>query len=236
MIELNTSVKKKNMQALWNFNFVLKEAKYDYFVWAAADDLWGETFLEKNMKYLENDEEYVGSISNVIKYGENLKNFESNENDNIIQKEYKKIRKYFRPFEICPIIGNHHERIKKFLKNPSALIIYGLFRTKYLKKSVSAKNFLAADFMIILNILEYGNIVVLDEVLLEYYAGGSSSKGLIYQFKNEQIPLIDVILPYFNFLNFLRKKYGIKFILFNTRCYMLFLGGIISNIREIFFK
>ena len=39
----------RNMGMTWNFNFVLNEAKYDYFVWGAQDDIWHPNFLEKNI-------------------------------------------------------------------------------------------------------------------------------------------------------------------------------------------
>ena len=39
------------MGAYWNFNFLLNKAKTEYFVWAAADDIWNEKFLEKNIPF-----------------------------------------------------------------------------------------------------------------------------------------------------------------------------------------
>ena len=103
-----------------------------------------------------------------------------------------------------------------------------------LKKSIIVKNIAALDFIIILNVLEFGKINVLDEVLMKYYTGGSSSNGFISQFRNKQIPLEDLIFPYFSFLNLSRKKYGVKFLLHNSRFFSLFVGGIISNFRELF--
>ena len=37
----------KNMGAIWNFEFVFKEATGVYFMWAAADDMWAEDWIEK---------------------------------------------------------------------------------------------------------------------------------------------------------------------------------------------
>ena len=39
---------KNNMGPWWNFNFVLKEAKSDYFLWTAGDDYMSENYLESN--------------------------------------------------------------------------------------------------------------------------------------------------------------------------------------------
>ena len=38
---------ENNMGGLWNLNFVLQEASYEYFMWAAVDDYWLSTFIEK---------------------------------------------------------------------------------------------------------------------------------------------------------------------------------------------
>ena len=94
---------KKHVDVIINFYDVLQAAKYDYFVWAAVDDLWKSTFLEKNIIYLENNEDYVCSISQVEKYGKNTDIFKVSKKDSLIKKRYKKMRKYFRPFEIFSI-------------------------------------------------------------------------------------------------------------------------------------
>src|SRR5438132_4412320 len=53
---------EKNMGAMWNFIFVLQEAKCDYFAWAAVDDLMSPDFLEKNINILESNKNTVGRI------------------------------------------------------------------------------------------------------------------------------------------------------------------------------
>lgn len=89
----------------------------------------------------------------------------------------------------------------------------------------------------ILQILEYGDINVIEETLMEYYFGGISSKGLIHQFRNGDIPLSDIILPYYNFFRWTIKKFGLKFFITNfDKFFLMCIGGIISNIREIFLK
>jgi len=226
---------QNNIQAILNFNFVLNEAKNDYFVWASVDDLWDRTFLEKNIKYLENNNECVCSISKVEKYGEDNHDFEISKKDNLITKKYKKMRNYFRPFEIFSLDGNYVQRAKKFLDNPSALIFYGIYRTKDLKRSIIDKPILALDWIIILNVLEFGYINVLNETLFKYNTKGASSRGLINQFKKDLIPLSDLIFPYYSFFNYSLKKFGVSFVISNfRRFFTLYLGGIISNIKEVF--
>ncbi|MGI0011217.1 MAG: glycosyltransferase family 2 protein, partial [Nitrosopumilaceae archaeon] len=58
----------KNMGAYWNFYFVLKQAKYDYFLWASADDYWHPDFLKKNIEILLSKKNVVCSISKVQPY------------------------------------------------------------------------------------------------------------------------------------------------------------------------
>lgn len=52
---------EKTIGPMKNFNFVLKKAKSKYFAWTAVDDYILPTFLEKNVKELESDENLIGS-------------------------------------------------------------------------------------------------------------------------------------------------------------------------------
>ena len=38
---------KSNIQIIGNFNFVLNESNTEYFMWAAADDIWHPEFIKK---------------------------------------------------------------------------------------------------------------------------------------------------------------------------------------------
>src|SRR5438445_8424635 len=59
---------EKNSGPNWNFNFVIKEAKSEYFAWVAADDVILPEFLEMNIRVLESAKNVVGSISKVKLY------------------------------------------------------------------------------------------------------------------------------------------------------------------------
>ena len=50
---------EKNMGAVWNYNLVLKEAKCDYFLWVAADDILSPKFIEKNINILETKDNVI---------------------------------------------------------------------------------------------------------------------------------------------------------------------------------
>ena len=106
---------EKNIGPRKNFKFVLEQASGKYFVWAAVDDLWSEQFLEKNINVLEQNKNYVGSISKVKKYGGEVNLFLPDSNDNFFKKKYKKIRRFFRPFDVISYKGNYKEKAIQFL-------------------------------------------------------------------------------------------------------------------------
>jgi len=62
-------LQKKNIGYVSNFNYLIKNASGKYFVIAGVDDLWDPTFLEKNVKILEVNENIVGSIGAVKMFG-----------------------------------------------------------------------------------------------------------------------------------------------------------------------
>ncbi|NWA04462.1 glycosyltransferase family 2 protein [Pseudomonas gingeri] len=53
----------ENIGAERNFDYVLQHANTEYFMWAAADDLRSENFLEANLRFLEENKGYLGSTS-----------------------------------------------------------------------------------------------------------------------------------------------------------------------------
>ena len=232
---INYFRQKTPIDLISNFNYVFNKSKYDYFIWASIDDIWLEKFLEKNIIKLENNDKIVASISKVKKYGKDVKTFSISSNDSFLMKKYKEVRRIFRPFDTYSLTGEYHNKVKKFLQVPSPLIIYSLFRTSELKKCIPENKMAASDYQIILKILEFGDISVIDEVLFKYYSDGMSSNGLIKQYKTGFIPFIDIVFPYFNFSKWVLKKFGMNFFIFNfSTFFLMFIGGVISNIREIF--
>lgn len=56
---------QKNIGATANCLFVLDEAVGEYFIWAAHDDIKSENFLEVNLKFLQENPDYIASTSPV---------------------------------------------------------------------------------------------------------------------------------------------------------------------------
>jgi len=226
---------KKHLYFWSNFGYLLNQSQSVYFVWHAADDIWENTFLEKNIFSLEQNKKFVGSISQIERYGGDVKNFDVISTDSFFQKKYKKFRSVFRPFTLSSICGEYFDKAQKFLNVPTAILMYSVFRTNELKKYFVEKKMAAIDYALILNILESGDLNVLDEILLKYYTRGRASKGYIANSRMHMIPYVDAVFPFYTFLNWVRKKFGIFFFLSNFKLFFrLFMGGVVSNIREIF--
>lgn len=225
----------KNMGSIWNLYFVLQEAKYKYFMWAAVDDYWLNTFIEKNVKVLESDETIIGSISDVKLYRE----FTDEGKPKI--NELSKKNKFLY---VDSTSGSFEERIKKYLRFFQASIIYGVYRTEVLKKSSISDNFWANDFAIVLNTLKYGNLYVVNEVLMYRYVPDWPSKSLIqYQLK-AKIPIIKIIFLEMPFTIWFVKNFGWRvfiknfhiFVKLNIRGEYVVFSETIRIIKRIIFR
>ncbi|MHA7646503.1 glycosyltransferase family 2 protein [Nitrosopumilus sp. S4] len=164
----------KNKGAIWNFNFVLGKAVGNYFVFAAVDDYWSTNFLERNIAFLERNNDYVGCAGKVEYYGNiNKKLTTIQKLKNIERGLIKKIR----PSISQSIEGNYAQRVRTLFKKSTYVTIYGLFRIDELRKSIVEINIIGPDVIWLLNILRFGNIKVQNDVFLYKYNGGLSTKG-----------------------------------------------------------
>jgi len=195
---------KTFLSGIENFGYVLEQAKSEFFVWTGVDDVWEPKFLEKNVKVLEEDKNIIGSISDVKFF------YTYNENLNLLLKKLKNENKI--QFEHCkPAYGDYSQRLKIFLKLRQATSIYAVFRTKNLKKSFSkAKEISPWDFALILDLLQYGNFHVLDELLMFRYSRGSSEKSPLERLIKEEKSLPEIILPNLKFTIWCWKNFGVK--------------------------
>jgi len=146
---------KKNMGATWNFNFVLQEAKFKYFVWAAVDDLWESNFLEKNIEILETNKNAVASMSRFSMYGESQDRLTKEKN------LLKKIGLVFGARDTCTISGSYEKRVRTYFKNSQWMMFYAVFRTIQLKNSLVNEQFVGEELRIfpLIDILKDNTIV-----------------------------------------------------------------------------
>ena len=189
----------KNMGALWNFNFVLKQSNKEYFIWVSSDDKLHPEFLEKNIDILEKNKNVVCSIGDVI-YSDVI-NYEFKLNNDT--------KKIFRQKYVKSTYGTYESKVRTYLKFFQASMIYGLYRRDKLQKSITInKIFLAFDLSIILNVLKYGDFHVIDENLLHRYNKGSHS--IIGTLRKYDISLINIIFLELPFTFWCLKNLGFK--------------------------
>jgi|TARA_B110000495_G_C22977632_1_gene574380 glycosyltransferase involved in cell wall biosynthesis len=217
----------ENKGIFWNYDFVLKTAINEYFIWTATDDVILPTFLEKTIDVLEKDKTLVGCISKTKPIGKFVETFSYNTNDNFCKKFYKKFRFSAMKNTIDHIQKPYCDRSRYFLKYNSILSIFSVFRTNELKKSNPVKPSGMWEYCWILNILEFGSIHVLDDVLWKFSTGGSSAKGCFNIYLEKHGNFIESVFPYFSFTQWCFKNKGIKFVLsnFDYFSYLLFMNN-----------
>ncbi len=219
---------EKNIGIEENFKFVLNHAKYNFFVWAGVDDVWEETFLEKNIKRLLSNKELVGSVSNVIQFGENNRRTGTK-----FRKFAGKINSKFSKYGSHVIKGTYEEKIRTCLKINSAQNIYGIFLTKKLQESIVKPNNSASDLCMILKILKYGDIDVVDENLLTCTTTGITGKGAIKTIINK-FGIKSIIFPHYTFMKWFLTNFGIKLFLKNfDLIFKMNFGTILAIIYDV---
>lgn len=97
-----------------NMQFLLKEAKTEFFMWAADDDLWSENFIEKLITALSQDKTAVCSFGTFAVINEESIFLRSN-----IDHDYNG--------------QSAIKRLKKYIKNPNDSFGYGIFRTEKIR-------------------------------------------------------------------------------------------------------
>jgi glycosyltransferase involved in cell wall biosynthesis len=137
-----------NIGADRNFRFVLQNSRTPFFMWAAHDDYWKETFVENNLALLLNDPLATASISKVA--------FQRNG-----------VQVYLSP-STHALKESVSDNLHDFFRNPAdASRLYAIHRTEALKRSFPAiAPFHAMDWLIIALTLLEGHYLEWPEVLL----------------------------------------------------------------------
>lgn len=219
---------EKNMGVIWNFNFVLKEAKNDYFVWAGVDDYVLPDFLKKNVEALVSNDNLVGSVSKIERYG-----MDDSHSDSInltFGKFIKNLRLRFSKREVYSISGTYQKKVRTYLKKSTCQVIYGVFRTEKLRRSIIDNTFLGVDWAEVLGVLKYGNFNVIDEVLMYEFEGGRSARGIIHISRNYNPNFLSAIFPWYPFTSWCIKNLGVVIFLKNLDYFIkLNFEGIVSQ-------
>lgn len=147
----------QNLGGYHNFLFAFKEARGEYFMWAAADDLWDQNCLMKWASVLSTHDD-VGLVFS--SYGNYLHN-----SGEVILRPY-----------LAPCLSNNKSiRLMQRMLNPCPPMIYGLFR-KRLFQPQEFKYFDWNDIFFTNYIASKAKIVVLTDYL--YYSGIKEANGV----------------------------------------------------------
>ena len=228
-------LQKKNIGYINNFNYLIKNASGKYFVMAGVDDLWEPTFLEKNVKILEVNENIVGSIGAVKMFGHS-------ENPPKTSKLILKLKKIIRKQNVDVIEkhvmsskGDFNKKVDRYLRFNQGSFCYGLFRTNLVQKNIIPGPLASWDLVFILNILKFGDLHVIDEVLFHKFAKGlSGTSGIIEEYKRNEIPFYDFMIPNFSFFKWNFMNLGFLFCLRNIDWFILLtIHGEFAILKEI---
>lgn len=208
-------LQKKNIGLVDNFNYLIKKANGKYLTIAAVDDIWEPSFLEKNVNVLQSNDKIVGSIGKVEYFGGSQIKYKSSRFIQIFKKIARRQDVDVLEKHVLSVYGEFNQKIDKYLRFNQGSFVYGLFRTSAVQQNIIQGPLAAWDLAFILNILKFGDLHVIDEILFHKYAGGLSIKGIIEAYKRHEIPFYDLIIPNFSFFRWSCKNIGLSFCLRN---------------------
>lgn len=173
-----------------NFRFILKKSNGKYFRWNAADDIISNDYILNNVKFLENNQNFVSSSSKFSYENEPRKIYSFN------------------------LEGNVYSRIKGFFKirHISHNFLYSLTKRECMMKTIDiSKDYWAVDWMFDLDLLFQGNFKTIDEGYVKFGIKGMSRQS---NFIDRNIYLSKKIYYIFPFYE-LMKRIFLKTILNN---------------------
>jgi len=226
----------RRMGWMWSFGFVLKQARTEYFTFAAVDDEWDKTFLEKMVDVFEKNPNYVSVAHKMERYGGFLE-FLPNSNDSVISKIYKKFRRSFRPWidNQASLTGTINEKASIALRHNFYGFIHGIHKTNILQESSCYDNpFSYCDWAIGMNMLKRGDVKIIDECGVRIGAHGLSTHGIFNMWKTQPVKWNEHFLPYSSYSFWCAKNFGIKFFLKNLD-YFIWLNftGVVAIIYDL---
>lgn len=210
-------IQNHNIGQFDNYNFVLEQASGEYFVWMAADDLLLPTFLEKNVHILDTKKNVVTSVTKLRMFGEFTNSLKKNESDSFIKKNEKKIKRHFSYMDCFAISGEYEKKVCDFFKTcRHSQVFYGLHRTDAIKKCLISQFILGFDTFYALSLLRYGDIYVIDDVLMEVFDGGDSRNGIFGLWKMLNWKWYKIFYPWISFTIMCKNNIGTKLFLKNS--------------------
>ena len=223
---------KKNLGVNWNFDFILKKAKGEYFMWTATDDKILPGFYEKNIEILEKNPNIACSASQVKYFGKNRNYWVERSTRGSFKKLTKKIIGRFQNLQNYPASGTFESKFRYYLKlRGHHHIFYGIYRTEQLKKIwLLDVNFTVGnDLITMLSMLRFGDFHVIDEVMMERYDGGVSAGGFYDLMKSQKLNFIKTISFNYPFTRWCFRNFGYAVCLKNLDLFVIW------NLEPLFF-
>ena len=233
---------KKNIGIHRNFNFLLSQAKGEYFAWAAVDDHLDDDFMEKNLKVLESNSSIVSSVGKIIPYGVDSLNIDSKLIDTSIfpkfLKNFIKHGRHKKMIDAGPVSGNMNYKIRTFFKITKSLgRWYGVHRTEQLKKCIIEKPFINVEVSVFLNLLRLGDFHEESSTTLYEFDEGISSRGIINMAKYSGHNLFETLFPFYPFTKWVIQNFGGSTFFRNFDIlFKMNLGGEFALLVDIFLK
>ena len=162
-----------NRGATWNFNRLVDLARGEFFMWAAHDDLWDALFIEKLVCALDENSSVILSYCahNVIdSHG----------------KVYKKI-----PINLNLSSDKPNVRFAAGWRYNPQIPVFGLIRTKDLKKTRKIGNFTASDQVLVSELALLGPFYGIPEYLFSYRRHIKQSTGKEFPTQQARIAWFD---------------------------------------------
>ena len=143
---------KTNIGASNNFNRTFNMAKGEFFMWAAYDDLWDQTYIRKCVQKLKQHPEAILCVTE----------------SEMIDEEGKIIGNGNEAIETINL--SFSERLHQFFLNVGWIgsIVYGLYRVEYLKRTRLFLEEYGPDVILGLEIYLLGDVIKVDERLFSY--------------------------------------------------------------------
>ena len=223
---------EKNLGATWNFNFILKKARGEYFMWTSADDKILPEFYEKNIEILEKNPTIVCSASQVKYFGKNRNYWVERSTRGYFKALKKKMVKRFQNLQNYPVSGTFQSKFRYYLKlRGHHHVFYGIYRTEQLKKIwLLDVNFTeSVDLVTMLSALRFGDFHVNDEVLMERYDGGVSAQGFFNYKKSQRLNFVNAISFNYPFTRWCFRNFGYALCLKNLDLFLIW------NLEPMFF-
>lgn len=153
-------VQEENRSIVPNFQFLLDQAKGDYFMWAADDDNWDSNFIEVCVNGLQHNPDVVLCMADLKLVMADGTSVDSKLNRSFMQKNL-----FLRCFNFVKSKGEN----KYFF--------CGLYRTALIK-NIHFNNNWGGDHLFIYEALTKGKFLYIPGQSVFYYFRGGSSKGM----------------------------------------------------------